>query len=105
MTPTLHTLTIYSGPADGWHLAITARAASTGRWSVKFEFTKSNRKEIRVGAWLADRRWHPTLWSPDLGSEARAIAEAWLKANPVPVPGRVVTATVVPGLDFRGVKP
>ncbi len=95
---------IYAGPADGWNLAITARPA-LGRWIVKFEFTKSNRKKIRVGAWLADKRWHPTLWSPGLGSEARAIAESWLKANPVPVLGRVVTATVVPGLDFRGVKP
>ena len=97
------TRTIYTGPADGWGLAITARAA-LGRWSVKFEFTKSNRKKIRVGAWLADKRWHPTLWFPGLGSDARAIAEAWLLANPVPVPGRVVTATVVPGLDFRGVQ-
>ena len=80
------TRTIYHGPADGWRLVITARGA-LGRWSVKFEFTKINRKKIRVGAWLADKRWHPTLWSPDLGSEARAIAEAWLLSNPVPVPG------------------
>ncbi|MCE2836638.1 MAG: hypothetical protein LW834_06720 [Cyanobium sp. 49614_E6] len=82
----MNTRTIYTGPADGWHLAITARAGM-GRWIVKFEHIKSSRVKSRIGAWLADGRWHSTLWSPDLGSEARAIAETWLLANPVPVFG------------------
>jgi hypothetical protein len=95
---------IYTGPADGWGLVITARPA-LGRWIVKFEYTKNGQAKTRTGAWLACGRWVSTRFSPDGGSDARAIAEAWLKAHPVPAPGRVVTAKVVPGLDFRGVKP
>ena len=96
--------TIYTGPADGWQLVITARAG-LARWIVKFEYTKNGQAKTRTGAWLARGSWVVFQFSPELGSEARAIAEAWLLANPVPVPGRVVTATVVPGLDFRSVKP
>ena len=100
----MNTTTIHTGPADGWHLVITARAG-LARWIVKFQYTKNGQAKTRAGAWLACGRWVSTQFSPDGGSEARAIAEAWLRAHPVPVPGRVVTATVVPGLDFRGVKP
>ena len=98
------TTTIYTGSADGWHLTITARAG-LGRWVLEFAFIKNGPSKKRTGVWLAGGRWDPSRWLPDHGSDARAIAEAWLLANPVPVPGRVVTATVVPGLDFRGVKP
>ena len=97
------TRTIYTGPADGWGLAITARAG-LARWIVKFEYTKNGQAKTRTGAWMARGSWVGTQFSPELGSEARAIAEAWLLANPVPMPGCVVTATVVPGLDFRGVQ-
>ena len=77
---------IYNGPADGWHLAITACAGLT-RWIVKFEYTKNGQAKTRTGAWLACGRWVSTQFSPDGGSDARAIAEVWLLANPVPVPG------------------
>ena len=80
------THTIYTGPADGWHLTITAHAG-LARWIVRFEHTKGSRVKSRVGTWLAAGRWHTALWSPYLGSEARAIAEAWLRTHPVPVPG------------------
>jgi hypothetical protein len=97
--------TIYTGPADGWHLTITARAA-VGRWALKFTYsTTSGRKKDRHTTWIDKIGWGLRQWQPLADSETRAIAEAWLKANPVPVPNRVVTATVVPGLDFRGVKP
>ena len=101
----MNTHTIYTGPADGWNLDITARA-TMDRWALKFTFTStSNRTEAEYTTWSRASGWNPKAWQPLPGSDARAIAEAWLKANPVPVPGRVVTATVVPGLDFRGVKP
>ena len=101
----MNTTTIYSGPADGWHLAISARPAM-GCWALKFAFTSdSGRTKLEHTAWSRSGGWNPTVWQPLLGSQTRTIAEAWLLANPVPVPGRVVTATVVPGLDFRGVKP
>ena len=80
------TRTVYTGPADGWNLAITARAG-LARWIVKFEHTKNGQAKTRTGAWLACGRWVSTQFSPGGGSEARAIAEAWLLANPVPVPG------------------
>ena len=99
------TRTIYTGPADGRNLNITARAAM-GRWALGFIFTSaSGRTKAEYTTWSRASGWNLTAWHPLPGSETRAIAEAWLLANPVPVPGRVVTATVVPGLDFRGVKP
>ena len=101
----MNTHTIYTGPADGWHLDITARAAM-GRWALRFIFTSaSDRTKAEYTTWSRNGGWNPRTWHPLPSSETRAIAEAWLLANPVPVPGRVVTATVVPGLDFRGVKP
>ena len=75
--------TIYTGPADGWNLAITARAG-LARWIVKFEYTKNGQAKTRTGAWMARGFWVGTQFSPDGGSDARAIAEAWLLANPVP---------------------
>ena len=78
--------TIYTGLADGWGLVITARPA-LGQWIVKFEYTRNGQTKTRTGAWLARGAWDPTRYSPDHSSEARAIAESWLKANPVPVPG------------------
>ena len=100
----MNTRTVYTGPADGWHLAITARAA-VGRWALGFIFTSaSGRIKTEYTTWSRNGGWNPTAWHSLPGSETRAIAEAWLLANPVPVPGRVVTATVVPGFDFRGVR-
>ena len=84
----MNTTTIYSGPADGWHLAISARAA-LDRWIVKFEYTKNDQAKTRTGAWSARGFWVGTRYHPGHGSEARAIAEAWLLVNPVPVPGGV----------------
>jgi hypothetical protein len=80
------THTIYSGPADGWQLTITARAG-LGRWIVQFRYTKNVQAKTRTGAWMARGFWLGTQFSPDEGSDARTIAEAWLLANPVPVPG------------------
>jgi hypothetical protein len=78
--------TIYTGPADGWGLVITARAG-LARWIVKFEYTRRGQIKTRTGAWLDFRAWDSTRYSPDHSSEARTIAEAWLRANPVPAPG------------------
>jgi len=81
------THTIYTGQADGWHLVISARAA-LGRWALKFSFNSaSNRRELKHTSWLDGVGWKNTEWRPPLGSEARAIAEAWLQAHPVPAPG------------------
>ena len=78
--------TINTGPADGWHLVITARAGLARR-ALEFAFIRNGPSKKRTGVWLAGGRWDSTRWSPDLGSEARAIAETWLLANPVPAPG------------------
>ena len=97
--------TIYTGPADGWHLTITARPA-VGRWVLKFTYSTDNsRTKDEYTTWINGIGWGLRQWQPLADSEARAIAETWLLANPVPVPGCVVTATVVSGLDFRGAKP
>ena len=83
----MNTHTIYTGPADGWHLTITARAA-LDRWALKFSFTStSGRTEAERTTWSRATGWNPKTWHPLPGSEVRAIAEAWLRANPVPVPG------------------
>jgi hypothetical protein len=82
----MNTRTIYTGLADGGHLTITARAG-LARWVLEFAFIRNGPSKMRTGVWLAAGRWDSTRWSPDLGSEARAIAESWLRAHPVPVPG------------------
>jgi hypothetical protein len=82
----MNTTTIYSGPADGWHLVISARPAM-GRWALKLTFTSdSGRTKTEHTTWSRASGWNPTAWHPLPGSDARAIAEAWLLANPVPVP-------------------
>ena len=81
------THTIYTGPADGWHLAITARAAMD-RWALKFSFTStSGRTEAEHTTWSRATGWNPKTWHPLPGTEVCAIAEAWLLTNPVPAPG------------------
>ena len=81
------TRTVYTGPADGWHLTITARDA-VGRWALKFSYSAtSGRKKDRHTNWIDGIGWGLRQWQPQPDSEARAIAEAWLLANPVPVPG------------------
>ena len=82
----MNTTTVYNGPADGWHLAITARAA-IGRWALKFTYSTTQRKKDRHTTWINGIGWGLRQWQPLADSEARAIAEAWLRANPVPVPG------------------
>jgi hypothetical protein len=77
---------IYSGPADGWHLAIVARPAM-GRWALKIAFTSdSGRTNLKHTTWSRSGGWNPKAWQPLLGSQTRTIAEDWLLANPVPVP-------------------
>lgn len=81
------TRTIYTGPAEGWHLTITTRAAM-GRWALKFAFTStSGRTKVEHTTWSRASGWNPKAWHPLPGSETCVIAEAWLLANPVPVPG------------------
>lgn len=83
----MNTRTVYAGPADGWHLTIFARAA-TGLWALRFAFTSnSGRTEVEHTTWSRAGGWNPKVWHSLPGSETRAIAEAWLLANPVPVPG------------------
>ena len=83
----MNTHTIHTGHADGWHLAITARPAM-GRWALRFAFTSdSGRTKVEHTTWSRASGWNPRAWHPLPGSDARAIAEAWLLANPVPVPG------------------
>ena len=78
--------TIYTGPADGWHLTITARPAMA-RWALRFAFTSdSGRTQVEHTTW-SRAGWNPRAWHPLPGSKARVIAETWLVANPVPVPG------------------
>ena len=82
----MNTTTIYSGPSNDCNdcqLLVTARAG-LARWIVKFEYTRKGQTKTRTGAWFARGAWDPTRYSPDEGSEARAIAEAWLLANSVP---------------------
>lgn len=83
---TEHTRQIFTGPADGWYLTITFRAG-LDRWMVTFKFAKGERLKTRTGAWFHAGSWDPTQWRPDSGSEARAIAEAWLRDHPVPATG------------------
>ncbi len=83
---TEHTRQIFTGPADGWDLAISVRAG-LGRWMVTFEFRKPPQLKTRTGAWFHSGYWSTVRWRPDPGSEARAIAEAWLHDHPVPAPG------------------
>ena len=79
--------TIYTGPADGWQLVITARAAMD-RWALKFSFTSTGgRTEAEHTTWSRATGWNLNAWHPLPGSEARAIAEAWLLAHPVPAHG------------------
>ena len=79
----MNTTTIYNGPADGWNLAITARAA-LGRWALGFIFASaSGRTKTEYTTWSRNGGWNTRAWHPLPGSETRAIAEAWLKANPV----------------------
>ena len=83
----MNTHTIYSGPASGWHLTITARAAMD-RWALKFVFSSnSGRTKVEHTTWSRAGGWNPRAWQPMPGTDARVIAEAWLVANPVPVPG------------------
>jgi hypothetical protein len=82
----MNTITIYTGPADGWHLAITARPAM-GRWALKFAFTfDSGRTTLEHTTWSRSDGWNPKAWQPLPGSQTRTIAETWLFANTVPVP-------------------
>ena len=81
------TTTIYTGPADGWHLAITARPAMS-RWALNFAFTSdSGRTKLEHTTWSRSDGWNPRAWQPLPGSEVRTIAKTWLFANPMPVPG------------------
>jgi len=83
----MNTRTVYTGTADGWGLAITARPAM-GRWVLKFAYsTTSGRKKVEHTTWIDRIGWGLRQWQPLPDSEARAIAEAWLRAHPVPVPG------------------
>lgn len=83
---TQHPRIIFTGQADGWMLTITVRAA-LDRWIMKFDYTKSLQLKTRTGAWLHPGRWDPTQYGPESGSEARTIAETWLRNHPVPAPG------------------
>lgn len=83
---TQHTRQIFTGSADSWDLAISVRAG-LGRWMVTFEFRRNGQVKTRTGAWLNLGRWDSTRYNPEPGSEARAIAEAWLRDHPVPAPG------------------
>lgn len=81
------THTVYTGPADGWNLTITARPAMY-RWALKFAFTSaSGRTKLEHTTWSRSGGWNPKTWHPLPGSDAHAIAEDWLLANPVLVPG------------------
>jgi hypothetical protein len=81
------TQTAYDGLTDDdWHLILTARPA-LGRWALRFAFsTFGGRAKERHAAWNG-RGWVEGLWRPMPDSRTHAIAVAWLKANPVPVPG------------------
>jgi hypothetical protein len=82
----MNTITIYTGPADGWHLAITARPAM-GRWALKLAFmSDSGRTKLEHTTWSRSDGWNPKAWQPLPGSQTRIIAETWLFANPVPAP-------------------